>query len=518
MPNVNEFLRSAVNEMPDSFVEKEPAIQFLDEHADIHQKEKLALALLESVAHFCECHDTWENLVKQRLTAAEKAMRYLLPAHRDHVLHSAHLYLLGLAVYLKILRPDPALAAVIADAHWRDAQAFFGSPQLSYACLPSLLLQSETLPALRSRVPAGLALSPDEIERLLTECPACSPSDEATAASDELAERLNPYLHCCEPGPHIIQAVRGIATAVEKLDTGSLCVYDHCPRSITDVDAVFRRRWGLTAILHDAAYPMQLAAEQIKDYVADAVGKLRCSVSPCVASFGINLNCICDFITIPLLQNVCSERFNPDMFGDNSIKLLATNICHKLHVEYCPETLSRTMTAWLEADLQEGRVDHGIFSALLMLRRINYEAISRLGDARFERDLVYDNDDRRVTEDHAASAVEHFYIECVDAAAAVYLHNALTYIDLFKQRPLDFRDHPTAWLLFLCDQLQEWLRPSGDPDENPMRLFSQANDYNLVIDTGPRLIFHYPGDSDKVADKIRTHLRLFGEDFIVHGK
>ena len=121
MPNVNEFLRSAVAEMPDSFVEKNLAIRFLDEQGDIQQKEKLALELLEAVAQVCECHDTWETLVKQRLVAAEKAMRYLLPAHRDHILHSAHLYLLGLALYLKMLRPDATLMAVIADTHWRDA-------------------------------------------------------------------------------------------------------------------------------------------------------------------------------------------------------------------------------------------------------------------------------------------------------------------------------------------------------------------------------------------------------------
>ena len=115
MPNVNEFLRSAVAEMPDSFVETNLAIRFLDEQGDIQQKEKLALELLEAVAQVCECHDTWETLVKQRLVAAEKAMRYLLPAHRDHILHSAHLYLLGLALYLKMLRPDATLMAVIAD-------------------------------------------------------------------------------------------------------------------------------------------------------------------------------------------------------------------------------------------------------------------------------------------------------------------------------------------------------------------------------------------------------------------
>jgi hypothetical protein len=373
MPNVNEFLRDAVDGMPESFVEKELAIQFLDEQADIHQKEKLALQLLESVAHSCEYHETWETLVKNRLAAAEKAMRYLLPAHRDHILHSAHLYLLGVAVYLKMLRPNAALMAILGDTHWRDAQALFGSSQLSYACLPSLVPPGEKLDSLRNRFAGGIYdVAPEQLETVMTQCPACSPSDGATTASHRLTSEIAPYLHCCKPGVHILTAIEEVASAMRTLDTGSLCVCDHCPRSLDDVDAVFRRRWGMTALLHDAAYPMELAARQIDDYIAESVASLRCSISPCTASFGITLNCMCDFVTIPLVQTVCSERFNPDMFVDNSVRLLATNICHKLHVEYSPETLARIMTSWLEAGLQQGRVDHGIFSALLMLRRINY--------------------------------------------------------------------------------------------------------------------------------------------------
>lgn len=517
MPNVNEFLRTAVDEMPGTFVEKELAFRFLNEQADIQEKERLAIELLEAVAHNCECHATWETLVKNRLAAAEKAMRYLLPAHRDHILHSAHLYLLGLALYLRMLRPEGALLAVIADTHWRDAQALFGSSQLSYSCLPSLLLSGESFDDAKRRLPGTFDIPIGDMGQLLTECPACSPSERATGAAGRLGMEMLPYLECCGPGSHIIEAVNSVADAVARLDTGSLCICDHCPHTVADVDEVFRRRWGLAAILHDSAYPMELAARQIEDYVGESVGQLGCSVSPCKSSFGIVLNCLCDFVTLPLVQNICSERFNNEMFADNSIRLLATNICHKLHVEYSPETLARIMTTWLESGLHSGKVDHGVFSALLMLRRINHEIVNQLGDRRFDRQLCYDNPNRRVTKQHSASAVEFFYLECVDAAAAVYLHNALTYIDFFGQGPVDLQDHPIAWMLFLCDQLQEWLRPSGDPSENPMKLFTQAAQYSLVLDTGPKLIFHYPGDSAEVAAKLRRHLRLFGQDFIVHG-
>ncbi|MCC6127482.1 MAG: hypothetical protein IT426_21195 [Pirellulales bacterium] len=522
MPNVNDFLREAVKDMPESFVDKELALKFLEIPANANPeifqlKETQALRLLESVANFCECQDTWDTLVKKRLVSAEKAMRYLLPAHRDHILHSAHLYLLGLSLYFRMLRPDGALLTVIADTHWRDVQSLFSSTQLSYSCFPSLLFQGEPLAQAQARLPKVFPVPTDEINRLLTNCPACSPSDRATNAAYGLNSIMARCFPCCRPGPHIVKAVTEMANAVNDLDTGSLCVCDHYPHTIDDVDAIFLRRWGLASILHDSAYPLELASKQIEDYVGEAIGQLGCSISPCKASFGISLNCLCDFVTLPLIQNVCSERFNNEMFVDNSIKLLATNICHKLHVQYSPDTLSRIMTAWLESGLHAGKVDHGVFSALLMLRRINHEIVNRLEDRRLHRELVYDNPNRRVTEHHAASAVEYFYIECVDAAAAVYLHNSLKYIDFFSKDGVDYRDHPIAWMLFLCDQLQEWLRPSGDPTEDRMKLFKDAAKYSLILD-GQKLVFQYPGDSDKVAADLRKHLRLFGEDFIVHGK
>jgi len=50
-----------------------------------------------------------------------------------------------------------------------------------------------------------------------------------------------------------------------------------------------------------------------------------------------------------------------------------------------------------------------------------------------------------------------------------------------------------ARLLFLCDHLQEWLRPTGDLNEDPLKLFKQAKDYTLVLDEGPKLVLKYLG-------------------------
>lgn len=503
MPTVTEFIKDAISNAPTSFTEKDAALTFLDEQGSIDRKKVLALALLQVVAQSSDCPVTWRTLVEDRLVAAEKAMRHLLPTHRDHVLHSAHLYLLGIALYLKMLRTDPALMAVVADDYFRDASALFGAPDTPYSCLRGLVHPEQGLHDTRKKFPSEFALDHGDILRLTERCNSCSPSDLATTAQTGLWEGLQKY-QCCRPGPAIQQAVENLSAAIRRLDWGSDTIWTHLPRSLEDIDAVFKRRWGLTALLHDAAYPIELAAKQIDDYVDKTITPLGCSFSPCPKPFGLTFNRICDFITVPLIQNVCSDRFNPRMYGDNAVLLLATNLSHKLHVEYSPDTLSRIMVSWMEAGLSSGIVDHGVFSALLMLRQVNHELLAKLGENRRSNSLVFDNDARRVTDDYKASAVEFFYIECIDAAAAIYLHNTKTYVGLLRDRPLDYRSHPFAWLLFLCDQLQEWLRPSGDVDEDIMQLFERANSYHIVLDTGPTLYFDYPGDTGTVGKKMEA--------------
>lgn len=518
MPTVTNFITEALEKAPNSFSEKATALEFLQEKAPLdRRKRELALKLLREVAEACECGETWKVLVEERLVAAEQAMRFVLPSHRDHVLHSAHLYLLGVALYLKMLRPDPALAAVIADTYYRDARAFFGAPDIPYSCQPGILNAQDDLDTARKKFPNEFRVSPDELALLNERCPICSPSDVASDANFCLQLGFDKH-PCCEPRPVLLEAFNGLTKAVRLLDGGSRDLTAHIPCTLEDVDAVFRRRWGLTAILHDAAYPIELAAKQIDDYVDKVVKPLGCTFSPCPKPFGLTLNRLCDFVNVPLIQSVCSDRFNNLMYGDNSVMLLATNLSHKLHVEYSPQTLAQMMAVWLESGLAANQVDHGLFSALLMLRQINHELTARLGDKSTSRELVFDNASRRISQHYSASTVEFFYIECVDAAAAIYLHTAKVFVDLFKdeKRPLDYRNHPFAWLLFLCDQLQEWLRPSGAEYELSEELFAHAEKYELVVDSGAKLFFSYPGDSGKIGIRLQKQLRLFGQDFVRH--
>ncbi len=477
MPTAIEFIKSAFEAAPPAFAERDSALAFLAVEGEGDEKFEAAETLLAEVAEGSDCAAAWDGLIKQRLALIERAFLPLLETNRDHVLHSAHLYLLGTAIYLEMIRNEPALCAVLAESYYRDIQAFHSDASSSYYCHTRLTEPNASLSETRQSFPVAYDLGTPEYRNLRDRMEICE---------------------CCE------------------VDCES-----YLPACLDDVDAIFRRCWGQAAILHDAAYPMELSVKLLQEYLESTVAALGCTVCCSKNLFSLEITRLCDIVTVPLVQTICGSLINPNLYCDNSLTMIATNIRNKLHLEYGVDTLQRLIRETFESSISEGRLDHGTFSALLMLKWINdalRKRISQMGGIASELAEgieIHDRPDRRITKAHSSSAVEFFYIECVDAAAAVYLHTAKTRVSVLKDRKLDFRDHPYAWLLFLCDELQEWSRPSGKPG-GPHH---EPEEYSIhVLDVGaangPVLHFDYPGNTDAIKRKLQDHLTLFGTGFV----
>lgn len=473
MPSVNDFIHTALQNAPGTFTEKATGLAFLETPGQDEAKLQAAHALLAEVAAISDCSMAWEGLVRDRLTAIEQAFRPLITTHRDHVIHSAHLYLLGLALYLEMIRREPALCAVLAENYFRDVQALYSDSSSSYYCHYRLTRANASLPETRTDFPATYDLAEPQYKRF----------EYLSDLEESLQNRL--------------------------------------PINLRDLDAIFRRCWGQSAILHDLAYSLELSIKLLKEYLDATVAKKGCTVCCSENLFALDITRFCDVVTVPLVQTVCGKPMSCDMYTDNSITMIATNIRHKLHLEYSGDTLSRLIRETFQTKISQGICDHGVFSAFLMLKWINsalrdrIQAMPGIRGNLASGTPVIDKPDRRVTENHPASAVEFFYIECVDAATAVYLHNSKTYVPAFKDRELDYRDHPFAWLLFLCDQLQEWCRPSNAPPAQP----PDMNGFRIdIVDVGkeggPRLYFEFPDKTEEIRKTLKAHLRLFGADFV----
>jgi hypothetical protein len=516
MPGVETWIRDAIDgDLPDTYPEKKSAIQFLSETDSMERKRSCAITLLREVAQQAECLGAWEDLVEKKLKLVEEAFKSLLPRHRDHVIHSANLYLLGLAIYLKMLRPMPGLAAVLAETQYRDAQAFFGPSDAPYSCHDRIIKVDDSLAQTNARFPGKkFGMTRDQIDSLRQACYTCSHAHDALECANDAASRADCV---CDTLMHSLHAIHALCNESDKRGAVGITHHDkQLPITAFQLDVLFRRKWGQIAVLHDAAYPLEMAAQLIRGYLNETFTSIGCEMSQCAEPFGLTFNRLCDLITLPRVQVVCDYPLNPGMFSDNAFQLIAKNITHKLHVAHSAESMARMMMECVQAGLNAGRLDHGTYSALLMLRFMNDALRTKLGEKVFSPNLEYDNPNRAITENHPASAVEFFYLECVDAASSVYLHNAKRRVPLFSRRLLDYREHPYAWLLFLCDQLQEWLRPSGSTSLSEKDLLSEANRHIIDLDmAGPCMFFSYPDGTEEINNVLRGHLRLFGQDFVM---
>ena len=166
----------------------------------------------------------------------------------------------------------------------------------------------------------------------------------------------------------------------------------------------FLKYWGLTALFHDIGYPFELAHQQIKSYTEDLWGE-KSVLSPFVSYDHMNglltikknaaeLNCI-------LSKGIC-DRLG---YSFKKVKKVLTNR-YKNKPEY---------------------MDHAYFSTLLLARQ-----------------FIENNQELKGP--------------IIDVLTAIALHNSLNKFDLPNAKPIAIHQHPLAYLLMLCDEIQCWDR------------------------------------------------------------
>lgn len=181
----------------------------------------------------------------------------------------------------------------------------------------------------------------------------------------------------------------------------------------------FLKFWGMVALFHDIGYPFQLAHEQIKTYAEEVWGKDGKS-NPFV-SYG---NFI-EFIELsPETRENLAKIFPEDQPFNNLNDLFAYGL--QVREGYDPKAVCPILT---ERIINQPRfIDHGYFSAVILARQI-------------------------------FSLPEYnFDIRYLDVLTAILLHNNFNKYDAPDKHPIRFDEHPLAYLIILCDELQCWDR------------------------------------------------------------
>lgn len=208
-------------------------------------------------------------------------------------------------------------------------------------------------------------------------------------------------------------------------------------------------QWKLAAMLHDVAYPVEIAKDVMRPF-ADKINEIK-------RNFGDNGPDVC-FKVVPVgLENLKNKRNGFDMIQERlrrwGLDVDARKACHDI--------------------VESGNVDHGIMSSLSILYLIDimYQRINR---KREYRDICVPGTGINFNQ-------RYFEEDVVSACAAIYIHNLPK--GYFTHTRIDRTKAPLAFLLKLSDCLQEWERPSKTNHDGFL-----ASSFDIKID-GKKLVF-----------------------------
>lgn len=211
-------------------------------------------------------------------------------------------------------------------------------------------------------------------------------------------------------------------------------------------------RWGLAALCHDIGYPVEIVTNQINEFI-NFTTQLRESDARIYSHVEYDrfdaINSIPEHIKKRDFTHAYYDKYESCVYIDllKPVDLLAHKLSLTLDVDL--QAIKARLDGYVQDSGRSGRVDHGFFSAVILLKWFGY--LIQISDC----------------------PPDMLYYPVLDSASAILLHNfynialvkSLKNPNPFSLEPLKPGSHPIAFLLMLCDELQEWNRePYGDLD------------------------------------------------------
>ena len=258
------------------------------------------------------------------------------------------------------------------------------------------------------------------------------------------------------------------ANYIEKSDYEKY--YGH-ERSIVSREE-FLYRWGIASLLHDIGYPFEIVGKQLKKIINDGVKSISKSYD---IKLGIDFTEFDEFNSIVKIPPYCfAEKFRKKNDETRILNLFKPTdiLAHKIAGDFgfddnYTKLLIDDLNSFVEYMKEEDFIDHGFYSAILVLN--SYGKVLQ----KYEKDYDF------------------FFYPVVDSASAILLHNYYNKTLQNKKKPfklneMDPNESPIAYLLILCDELQEWNRqPFGILDQKKLHvneLLIEINNKKMTIE------------------------------------
>lgn len=214
------------------------------------------------------------------------------------------------------------------------------------------------------------------------------------------------------------------------------------PNSYHTKNEEFYYRWGLASLFHDVGYPVEIVGRQINKFIDFATGiggkEDKVNVQLSFENFD-ELNSISEVIPKREFTKCYFDHYEDSIYIDTlkPVDLLA----HKLHssIGVDLKAVQFALNDFVNVMARTCFIDHGYYSAIIVLKWYGYLIQS------------------------AKYKPEYFFWPVLDSASAILLHNC--YKNMMMRKPFNLgalapETHPIAFLLILCDELQEWNRPA----------------------------------------------------------
>ena len=238
----------------------------------------------------------------------------------------------------------------------------------------------------------------------------------------------------------------------------------------------FLYRWGIASLFHDIGYPVEIIGKQLNKFINDGVKSISHTYG---ADTAIDFKDFDEFNAIVKLDHDFADEFTKDYPEAKFLNLFKPTdiMAHKISKDFenvDVNDVARHLDNFVYEMGDLGFIDHGFFSCILVLNSYGY--------------LI-----QKYSKSH-----EFFFYPIVDSATSILLHNYYGKVlqgDRFKLKGLHPSQSPIAFLLILCDELQEWNRqPFGVKDKQK----GHVNELDIKIDDDS-LEVHYIAKSGSLG-------------------